>query len=161
MFWYNKLTLNEQKLLKTGILILLPVLFWTLLYLPLNKSIEIKTRQKSQLTGQYQEMLLAEDELKIQNTNSVKFYRDLNKPFITWIDEQLAKNQLSQYVTRSEPKDSTTLILTFESVVFDELIVWLEPLELQYHVKISEVDVNLIDRNNGLCNARITLEENK
>jgi general secretion pathway protein M len=161
MFWYNKLTLNEQKLLKTGILILLPVLFWTLLYLPLNKSIEIKTRQKSQLTGQYQEMLLAEDELKIQNTNSVKFYRDLNKPFITWIDEQLAKNQLSQYVTRSEPKDSTTLILTFESVVFDELIVWLEPLELQYQVKISEVDVNIIDRNNGLCNARITLEENK
>jgi len=161
MHWYDNLTLNEKKLIKGGVLILLPVLFWSFIYLPINKSIEVKKRQKSQLTGQFEEMFSSKELLKKQSANSVEFYRDLNKPFITWIDEQLAKNQLSQYVTRSEPKDNKTLILTFESVVFDELIAWLEPLELKYQVKISEVDVNIIDRNNGLCNARITLEENK
>jgi type II secretory pathway component PulM len=77
------------------------------------------------------------------------------------MDEHFATPQVSQCVTRSEPTDSQTLIVTFESIVFDDLVVWLEQLELKYQVYISEVDVNLIDRSNGLCNARITLEENK
>lgn len=161
MNWFNKLTSQEQKLIKLGLIIILPILIWTLVYQPMNKSIESKSKQKNQLEIQYQEMLLSENLLKTKQETDHKFHRDLNKPFIQWIDNQLTKNQLSQYLTRSEPKDSQTLILSFEGVVFDELVKWLEPLEFNFGVVISEVDINLTDRDNGLCNARITLEENK
>ena len=51
-------------------------------------------------------------------------------------------------------------ILSFENVIFDDLITWLEALEQHYSIGISEVDVNVTDRTSGLCNARITLVEN-
>jgi general secretion pathway protein M len=161
MQWFNQLSPNEKKLLKLGMLVIIPVVLWRFVYLPINQSIEVQTRQLSVISTQYDEMRNSQDLIKKQQTNSTEFYRDLNKPFITWIDEQLAKKQLSQFVTRSEPKDNQTLIITFESIVFDNLVAWLEQLELKYQVKISEVDVNLIDRSSGLCHARITLEENK
>jgi len=161
MNWFKKLTEQEQKLIKIGLVIIIPVLLWVFVYQPTKKTISDKSSQKYLLTNQYQEMLSSEDRMKTKQEIDSKFYRDLNKPFIQWIDEQLTKNQLSQFVTRSEPKDSQTLILTLEGVVFDKLVKWLEPLELNFGVVISEVDINLTDRSNGLCNARITLEENK
>lgn len=161
MQWFNQLSINEKKLIKVGLLVIIPVILWRFVYQPINQSIDIQTRQLTDISKQYEQMLDSQDLIKKQQSNATDFYRDLNKPFITWIDEQLAKKQLSQFVTRSEPKDNQTLIITFESIVFDDLAAWLELLELKYQVNISEVDVALLDRSSGLCRARITLEENK
>jgi general secretion pathway protein M len=161
MDWYNKLTSSEKKLINYGALIVLLALFWALVYQPVTQAIVQKSKRLNNLQEQYQQMQSSQEILKEQKINASKFHRDLNKTFISWIDEQLEKKQLTQFVTRSEPKDNQTLIVSFESVAFDDLVQWLEPLELNFNVKISEVDVHLIDRSNGLCNARITLEENK
>jgi len=161
MQWYNDLTSNEKNLIKFGVFVILTVLLWTFVYQPINQSIERKYKQKLELNAQLSQMQSSQDIFKQQQLKTQKYYRDINKPFISWVDEQLAKNQLSQFVTRSEPKDNQTLILVFESIVFDDLVNWLEPLELNFNVKISEVDVTVTDRSNGLCNVRITLEENK
>ncbi len=160
MKWFDELTSQEQKLIKIGLIILLPVILWKFIYMPITVSYQSKQKQLIKLLGQYEEMELSKGELKVQGNISQRSQRDNNVPFIAWIDEQLTKNGLAQFVIRSEPKDNQTLILTFESVVFDELVVWLEPLEKNYSIRISEVDINLTDKNNGLCNARITLEEN-
>ena len=159
MKWFKQLSDSERRLLKLGMWLILVAVSWALIYQPLNKSLKTKYLKKNELSQQYQQMLTLKDVIANQQSNNSSFHRDLNKPFITWIDEQLSKQQLSQFVTRSEPKDNQTLILTFESIVFDDLIQWLEPLESKYGVLISEVDINLLDRSNGLCNARLTLEE--
>ncbi|MBL4659552.1 MAG: type II secretion system protein M [Alcanivoracaceae bacterium] len=161
MQWFNSLSSQEKKLIKFGSIIVTIALFWVFIYQPITQSIELKSKQKYELQDQYKQMQSSRKMLEKQKINAVNFHRDLNKPFISWIDEQLAKKQLTQFVTRSEPKDNKTVILTFESIVFDELAKWMQPLEVNYNVKISEVDIHLTDRSNGLCNARITLEENK
>lgn len=161
MKWFDKLTSQEQNLIKVGFIILLPVVIWKFVYQPITETYQAKIIQKQTLENHYQEMLSSRELLKQQQIDTVKFHRDNNQPFISWIDEQLIKNQLSQFVVRSEPKDNQTLILTFESVVFDELVGWLEPLENNFGIKISEVDVNLTNRDSGLCNARITIKDNK
>jgi type II secretory pathway component PulM len=161
MKWFNQLSTSEIKLIKIGLLFIIPVILWRFVYQPINQSIDLQTRQLSDISKQYEQMLDSQNLIEKQQSNGTDFYRDLNKPFITWIDEQLANKQLSQFVTRSEPKDNQTLIITFESIVFDDLAAWLELLELKYQVNISEVDVTLLDRSSGLCRARITLEENQ
>ncbi|VAW34674.1 hypothetical protein MNBD_GAMMA01-956 [hydrothermal vent metagenome] len=161
MVWFERLSASEKTLIKYGAIIVGLAICWVFIYQPINKSIKVKQKQKIQLQNQYTQMQESQDLFAKQASNASKFHRDSNKPFISWVDEQLLKNQLAQFVTRSEPKDNQTLILTFESIVFDELIQWLELLELNYNVKISEADISLLDRSNGLCNARITLEENK
>ena len=161
MQWFNSLSSQEKKLIKIGSIIVTIAISWVVIYQPITQSIELKSKQKYELQDQYKQMQSSRELLEKQKINAVNFHRDLNKPFISWIDEQLAKKQLTQFVTRSEPKDNQTVILTFESIVFDELAKWLQPLEVNYNVKISEVDIHLTDRSNGLCNARITLEENK
>jgi len=159
MKWFNQLSSSGRKLIKIGAWLIVVSFSWAFVYQPLNKSIKTKYNKKLELSQQYQQMLKLNDVIVKQKSNDNSFHRDLNKPFITWIDELLAKHQLSQYVTRSEPKDNHTLILTFESIVFDDLIKWLEPLESQYGVIISEADINSLDKSNGLCNTRLTLEE--
>ena len=161
MQWFNSLSSQEKKLIKIGSIIVTIAISWVVIYQPITQSIALKSKQKYELQDQYKQMQSSRELLEKQKVNAVNFHRDLNKPFISWIDEQLAKKQLTQFVTRSEPKDNQTVILTFESIVFDELAKWLQPLEVNYNVKISEVDIHLTDRSNGLCNARITLEENK
>lgn len=159
MDWYNKLTPSERKLLNYGGLIVALVMLWLFVYQPVTKSKHTKQQQVIRLTKQYKEMQASESLLKIQKIKDAKFIRANNKPFISWIDDQLEKMKLSDFVTRSEPKDSHTLILSFENVVFDNLATWLQNLEQNYHIKITEADINLTDRSSGLCNARLTLQE--
>ena len=159
MNWFNDLTQQEKNLVKYGSIIVTIAILWVFVYKPINKTIDLKNKQIAMLQEQYQQMQASESQLIKQKNDAINFHRDTNKPFISWIDEQLEQRKLSQYVTRSEPKDNKTLILTFENVIFDELIKWLEPLELNYNIKIAEADINLTDRSNGLCNARLTLEE--
>jgi type II secretory pathway component PulM len=159
MNWIKQLSVSERKLLKIGAWSIIVAICWAFIYQPLNKSLHTKQIKKLELNQQYQQMLKLKDVITNQKSSNTSMQIDLNKPFITWVDEQLEKQQLSQYVTRSEPKDNHTLILTFESIVFDKLIQWLEPLESSYGVIISEVDINLLNRSTGLCNARLTLEQ--
>lgn len=159
MKWFNSLTAQEKKLIKLGVIILVPVMLWKFIYWPITHTYESKQAQLINLHKQYKEMESFKTLFKVQEKLGKKFHRDLNQPFIAWIDEQLTKNDLVQFVVRSEPKDNQTLILSFENVMFDELVIWLESLENNYSIKISEVDINLTDKDNGLCNVRITLEE--
>ncbi len=161
MKWMKQLSKSEQKLLMYGGIILSIALFWALVYKPLTSSLEQKQRRFVTLRTQYEDMQNSKNSLVEQQKIEAKFHRDLNKPFISWVDEQLEKQALSGFVTRSEPKDNQTVILTFESITFDTLAAWLQSLEKNYAINISEADINLTDRSNGLCNARITLEENK
>jgi len=160
MNWYKQLSSSEKKLIKYGSTLISVVLLWLFVYKPVQTSLALKLKQKSTLEQQYQQMQNSQDAFQIQAINAIKTQRDLNQPFIAWIDNKLLENKLSEYVTRSEPKDNKTLILTFESVVFDDLIKWLQPLEQNFNITITEADVALTDRSNGLCNARITLVEN-
>ena len=161
MNWMKQLSKSEQKLLIYGGIILSIALFWALVYKPLTSSLEQKQRRLVTLTTQYEDMQNSKSLFVEQQKIEAKFHRDLNKPFISWVDEQLEKQSLSGFVTRSEPKDNQTVILTFESITFDTLAAWLQSLEKNYAINISDADINLTDRSNGLCNARITLEENK
>lgn len=159
MGWLNQLSLNEKKLIKYGAIIVIVALLWVFVYQPITQSIQYKQRQAFELNKQYTQMQVSQELLKEKKENTSKFHRDNNKPFISWIDEQLEQQQLSQYVARAEPKDNKTLILTFENIVFDELAKWLQTLEQNYQITITEADINLTDKSNGLCNARLTLEE--
>ncbi len=161
MQWFNRLTAQEQRLIKIGSIIIVVALSWAFVYKPVIKAIDTKKGQKNYLQQQYKQMQSSKSTFLQKQKNAVNFRRDANKPFISWIDEQLATKKLTQFVTRSEPKDSQTVTITFESINFDELANWLQPLELNFGVHISEADINLIDRSNGLCNARITLAENQ
>ena len=159
MKFLDKLSNSEKRLLKYGSIIVAVTLAWVLVYQPLTKKINQNQQKVQNLQAQYQKMQTSTNLLKRQFNKVNNYARDPNKPFISWIDSQLVKHKLNQYVTRSEPKDNKTLILSFENVNFDDLIAWLEPLEQHYAITISEADVNVTDRENGLCNARITLQE--
>ena len=95
--------------------------------------------------------------LRFNSNTSIK--RDSKMPFITWVDQQLNKKNLSKYLSRSEPNSDGSLTMTFENIIFNELILWLQPLVAVNSVQIKEADFNLLDRDMGIVNARLTLDE--
>ncbi len=160
MKWLDKLSESERKLLKFGSLFVSIVILWAFVYKPITASIESNKSKKINLIGQLEEMNSVADKITKKNNKNLTITRKSNQPFISWIDDQLAQKKLSQFVTRSEPKDNQTLILLFERIAFDDFVQWLEPLVSQFNIIVSEADVNIVDRENGICNIRITLIEN-
>jgi len=160
MKWFSQLSASEQRLIKLGLPLVLLAVFWAFVYQPISRALIAKKKHQTTLYQQWNDMKKSENILQSSVAQSKKNQRDLSQPFIAWIDEQLLKQQLSQFVTRAEPKDNKTLILSFESVEFDKLIAWIEPLVENYNVTIPEADISLVDRSSGLCHARITLEQN-
>lgn len=154
--YLSKLSEREKKLLIYGVTLIVIAMAWVFIYKPLTNTISQKESLLNTLKLQLREMKVSASQLK--QMKSVKLIkRNDNITFISWIDNQLVKSQLSEFVSRSEPKDNQTLILTFENVVFDQLIDWLQTLSKDYSINISEADINLIDKTNGICNVRITL----
>ncbi|MCF6319707.1 MAG: type II secretion system protein GspM, partial [Proteobacteria bacterium] len=64
MKWFEKLTSQEQKLIKLGLIILLPVIMWKLIYSPITQSYQTKQRQLVSLLSQYKEMQSSKSALK-------------------------------------------------------------------------------------------------
>ena len=112
MKWYKELSSNERSLISYGSIIICIALFWVFVYKPLTESIRLKSEQNQTLQQQLSQMQASEELFKQQSINNSLNQRDLNQPFISWIDNKLLENKLSQYVTRSEPKDNNTLILS-------------------------------------------------
>jgi type II secretory pathway component PulM len=160
MKWFDKLSDSERKLIKIGAFIISISVIWAFVYKPIVASIDSNKTNYQILLNQIQEMNEAAEQIALATITTVAT-RNENQPFISWIDDQLVKSNLSQFVARSEPKDNQTLILLFENIVFDDFISWLEPLVSTNNIVISEADVNIMDRDSGLCNIRITLIENQ
>lgn len=151
----NKLSKSEKRLLVGGLILIVLALFWVWIYKPLTQSIENKSQQLANLNIQLEDMQSRQKELQVQPKTQ---QRNQNLPFISWIDQQLGEKALADSLTRSEPNSDGSLTLTFENVAFDNLIDWLQPL-LGTSVQLQEADFSLLDKENGLVNARLTLME--
>ena len=97
MNWFKELSNSEQKLIKYGTVLVLVALFWVFVYKPINQSIQLKSKQQLTLTQQLKQMESSKKLLKFQNINDTKSHRDINQPFIAWIDSKLLQNKLSQF----------------------------------------------------------------
>ncbi|MCB1582628.1 MAG: type II secretion system protein M [Xanthomonadales bacterium] len=150
------MTQNEQQLIKIGSVLVSIVLFWVLIYQPLNKhlnqQIVIKNNLQQQLT---QMQSMKPNVLTSVNTQKAPF--PSNTTFSSWVDRQLSQVGLQEMVNRTEPVDNNTLTVWLSNAAFDLVVDWLQSIQQQYDIVVDQIDVNVTDRNLGLTNVRMRL----
>ena len=75
------------------------------------------------------------------------------------VDQTLRSRGLDQYRRRSQPTTSNGVRVEFESVAFDELVLWLGDLSDQYGMHVQAGSVSAVTQAGpGRVNASLTLE---
>jgi len=154
--WYNNISDSEKRLLQIGTVLIGIALFWTLVFLPINKKIETKSQLQERLLGQLNEMKSFEISDFGYQTVSTEIIPD-DTTFSSWVDQQMSVLGIQELVNRTEPIDNNTLVIWLSNVTFDQVIDWLQNIHKQYGIQVDQIDVNVTDSALGLTNIRMRL----
>ncbi|MEZ5470760.1 MAG: type II secretion system protein GspM [Marinicella sp.] len=150
------MTQNEQQLIKIGSVLVSIVLFWVLIYQPLNKHLNQQVVIKNNLQQQLTQMQSMKPNV-LTSVNTQKAQFPSNATFSSWVDRQLSQVGLQEMVNRTEPVDNNTLTVWLSNAAFDLVVDWLQSIQQQYDIVVDQIDVNVTDRNLGLTNVRMRL----
>jgi len=153
--WYKNLTQSERRLVSIGLVVVVAVLAWRLVYLPLNRQLDSQVVIKNRLHEQLIEMQNMGDVSLTQQVTSQSIPPTMT--FSTWLDQQLNQLGLQELVSRTEPIDSNSLTVWLNNAPFDQVIDWIQAIHEGYRVQVDQIDVNVTDRSLGYTNIRMRL----
>jgi general secretion pathway protein M len=157
--WFANLEAREQAFVAGGGAIVIVALIYGFLWLPLDK----QHREMVTRVDDWQRSLAELGPLSALS-GSVQPSRPQNPaanqqaPIII-VDQTLRSRGLEQYRRRSQPTTSNGVRVEFESVAFDELVVWLGDLSSEYGMQVQAGSVSAVTQAGpGRVNASLTLE---
>lgn len=137
--WFLQKNDNEQKIIVILAIFTLLVLLYTFLYLPLKRSNAQLQSSINDIQAEIATMKSLEPRLaRFAKTSVIAVPRDDSQMMA--LIEQLARQQqipLSNIKTQSKNKISVTL----SNVAFNAAVRWLDILQTQHHISISQLSV--------------------
>ncbi len=157
--WFESLEARERLFVSAGAVIVALALVYGLAWAPMDK----KHAALKAEVAIWQRSIAELRPLRVTGTsdaqpNAAPIAASLQTP-ITIVDQTLRSRGLDKYRRRSQPTTSNGIRITFEDVAFDELVLWLGDLSVQYemHVQIASFSTNAQGAP-GRTNATVTLE---
>ncbi len=150
--WLDGLSVREQRLLKSGTLIVSLGLFVAFVFLPANRSLDDKAQRLGVLKQQLNQM-----EQSRPNGSAAQQLLPITSSFSVWLDQQMVQLNLQNLISRAEPVDESTMTLWLQNAPFDPVIDWLMEVEQRFGVTTTNLDVVQKDKASGLSDIRMTL----
>jgi len=137
--WYQQQTIRDQKVLKIGVAVVFFGLFYFILIKPLQ-------HQRSQMA---QRIIKAESDLNwMKNKSSLFSGTNSQSPQSSKIAANIivtrAAKKYSLKLTRIQPKNNQQYGLWLEQVSFDNLLLWIQDIQMQ-GVQVTSMDINKTD----------------
>lgn len=157
--WFESLQARERVFVSAGSAIVVLALIYGLIWAPLDKKHAVLRAD----VENWQRSIAELRPLRVTGTSnaqpSVTPITASQQTPITIVDQTLRSRDLDRYRRRSQPTASNGIRISFEDVVFDELVLWLGDLSEQYemHVQIASFSTDA-QAAPGRTNATITLE---
>ena len=157
--WFNNLETREQAFVAGGAVFVVIALVYALLWMPFDKnhrqlvaSVDNWQQSLAEL-GPLRSLATAAQSSRPRNTTGGQ-----QAPIII-VDQTLRSRGLEQYRRRSQPTTSNGVRVEFESVAFDELVVWLGDLSDEFGMHVQAGSVSVVPQAGpGRVNASLTLE---
>lgn len=157
--WFVNLETREQAFVAGGAIFVAVALVYVFLWAPFDKShrelvASVDDWQRSlaelgPLTALASSGETARQQVPVGNQQA---------PIII-VDQTLRSRGLEQFRRRSQPTTSNGVRIEFESVAFDELVLWLGALSDQYGMQVQAGSVSAVTQAGpGRVNASLTLE---
>ena len=157
--WFASLESREQAFVAGGAVFVVIALVYALLWMPLDKN----HQQLHASVDDWQRSLAELGPLRslagsAQPSRSPVPVNSSQAPIII-VDQTLRSRGLDQYRRRSQPTTSNGVRVEFESVAFDELVLWLGDLSDEFGMHVQAGSVSVVPQAGpGRVNASLTLE---
>ena len=157
--WFAGLETREQAFVAGGAAFVIIALIYALLWAPLDK----KHRELATRVDNWQRSLAELGPLSALagSTEPARprvAVSNQQAPIII-VDQTLRSRGLDQFRRRSQPTTSNGVRVEFESVAFDELVLWLGDLSDEYGMQVQAGSVSAVTQAGpGRVNASLTLE---
>ena len=157
--WFESLDGRERIFVSGGGVVVVIVLFYALIWLPLDKgqkelAAEITTWERSLAELRPLKALQATGGTA-QSSNAP----GQQQTPVVIVDRSLRARGLDRSLKRSQPTTSNGIRVEFENVAFDDLVLWLGDLGNQYSMQVSAGSFSAANQSEpGRINATLTLE---
>ena len=152
------LTPRERRWLLGGAGLLLVLLAYSLAWVPLSREVarleEIVGEQRALLAWMEQ---AAEEAQRLRGLSSVAKRQRGHQSLLALSDQTARQAGLGGAIKRVEPEGQDKVRIRLEGAAFDDLVAWLEKLQIGHGVRIVSITVDRRDQP-GLVDARLTLQ---
>ena len=153
---FKTLENREQKILVSGLIFVVLFIVYSLIYKPMTSSID--SLQKSNVENQQLRLWMAESAAAIKNSSGTK--SSTNKRRGRSLNEVInsTASTVKISISRSQPRDNNQYQIWLDQIVFNELLVWLNVLQKDYGVFVSNINLGTTDKK-GLVRVNLTFQD--
>lgn len=148
--WFLQKNDSEQKIIAILIIFSLLILLYTFLYLPLKRN---NAQLRSSIADIQTEIAamrsLEQQKSKFANANITKLSMD-DSQIMSVIEEVAAQQQIASSNINIKSQGKNKISVTLNHVAFNVAMRWLDILQTQHHISISQLNVEA--EKNGFTN---------
>jgi general secretion pathway protein M len=155
--WFESLQIREKIFVLTGAVFLVVAVVYLGIWTPLDRG----QKSLSLSVGSWETALIELQPLtsQLQPLVSAQSQQiDHNQSLVVIIDNSLRARGLYTSLQRSQPITSSRISVEFENVAFDDLVLWLGDLSMQYGLEVWSGNFSYTRDFKGRVNSTITLE---
>lgn len=148
--WFLQKNDSEQKIIAILIIFSLLILLYTFLYLPLKRNNAQLRGSIAYIQSEIAAMQsLAQQKSKFANANITKLSMD-DSQIMSVIEEVAAQQQIASSNINIKSQGKNKISVTLNHVAFNVAMRWLDILQTQHHISISQLNVEA--EKNGFTN---------
>ncbi|VAW95103.1 hypothetical protein MNBD_GAMMA20-2415 [hydrothermal vent metagenome] len=135
--WFESLDLRERRMLIIGSVLLGVMLFYLLVWEPLEHGVETLRKSNAEQQTQLQWMQQAVDEVKqLRGGSGRPAQLAKGQSLLSAIDDVARSNQLADALKRVQPDGRERARVWLEGASFDRLVHWVDSLQRQQGVDV-------------------------
>lgn len=159
MDWFESLESRERLFVTVGAAVVAVALFYALVWVPLDKGHTTLLANVANWERSLAELRPLKG-LQSASGNATQTQRPgTQQTPVVIVDQTLRARGLDRSLKRSQPTTRNGIRVEFESVPFDDLVLWLGDLSSQYAMHVASGSLSTASRAGpGLINATLTLE---
>ncbi len=156
--WFDTLESRERNFVLGGAVAVALAIFYTTIWAPLDQGHESLQSSVARWQQSLTDLRPLQGQLPAAATSSSPATNMQQTPVVI-VDQTLRVRGLDRSLKRSQPTTSNGIRVEFENVAFDDLVLWLSDLSVQYGMHVASGSLSTSTQAGpGRINATLTLE---
>ncbi len=157
--WWQSLAPRDRRMLQIGSALVVAMLFWALLFEPLQTSRSALVGSVAQAEADLVYMQAASQQLaSLHSGGSASVFERGGRSLLALADASAREAQLANALKRVEPVSAGRVSVWLEAASFDATANWLEQLHQRYGVRSEDFSISR-GAGTGLVDVRVVLVE--
>ncbi len=158
--WYQGLQQRERQLVLAASAVIIITLLYLIIWEPIYKGVEEQTQKYQTQADILDWMQAAAVEVRTLKASGVTNRRtNSSQPVSLLVEKSTTTAGLKPYLRKLESTTDKGARITIDAASFDQVLLWLNTLQIQYGITVSSANLDRDDKA-GAVNIRMTLNRN-